>query len=49
VGGEQEWADGAHDHNAIWHAAAAVEEQQQVGSEGWWERCALRGRSTPTT
>jgi len=34
--GEQETAEGVHDHNEIRHAAAAVGEQQ-VGSEGWWE------------
>ncbi|WP_448624082.1 hemerythrin domain-containing protein [Geodermatophilus sp. URMC 64] len=36
AGGEQETAEGVHDHNEIRHAAAAVV-QQQVGSEGWWE------------
>jgi DUF438 domain-containing protein len=36
AGGEQETAEGVHDHNEIRHAAAAVGEQQ-VGSEGWWE------------
>ncbi|WP_324276699.1 hemerythrin domain-containing protein [Blastococcus brunescens] len=34
--GEQETAEGVHDHNEIRHAAAAVGEQQ-VGSDGWWE------------
>ena len=34
--GEQETAEGVHDHNEIRHAAAAVSEQQ-VGSDGWWE------------
>jgi hypothetical protein len=34
--GEQETKEGVHDHNEIRHAAAAVEEQQ-VGSERWWE------------
>ena len=33
--GEQETAEGVHDHNEIRHAAAAVGEQE-VGSEGWW-------------
>ena len=32
----QETAEGAHDHNEIRHAAAAVEEHE-VGSEDWWE------------
>ena len=36
AGGEQETAEGVHDHNEIRHAAAAVEEQE-VGSEDWWE------------
>ncbi len=34
--GEQETAEGVHDHNEIRHAAAAVAEQE-VGSEAWWE------------
>ena len=34
--GEQETAEGVHDHNEIRHAAAAVGEQE-VGSDGWWE------------
>jgi iron-sulfur cluster repair protein YtfE (RIC family) len=34
--GEEETAEGVHDHNEIRHAAAAVQEQQ-VGSEGWWD------------
>ncbi len=34
--GEQETAEGVHDHNEIRHAAAAVGEQE-VGSKGWWE------------
>jgi iron-sulfur cluster repair protein YtfE (RIC family) len=34
--GEQETAEGVHDHNAIRHAAAAVEEHE-VGSDSWWE------------
>jgi iron-sulfur cluster repair protein YtfE (RIC family) len=36
AGGEQETAEGVHDHNEIRHAASAVEEHQ-VGSEEWWE------------
>ena len=34
--GEQETAEGVHDHNEIRHAAAAVGEHE-VGSEAWWE------------
>src|SRR5829696_6421604 len=34
--GEQETAEGVHDHNEIRHAAAAVGEQE-LGSEAWWE------------
>ena len=34
--GEQETAEGVHDHNAIRHAAAAVQEHE-IGSEAWWE------------
>ena len=34
--GEQETAEGVHDHNEIRHAAAAVQEHE-VGSEDWWE------------
>ena len=34
--GEQETAEGVHDHNEIRHAAAAVFEHE-VGSEAWWE------------
>ncbi len=34
--GEQETAEGVHDHNEIRHAAAAVSEEE-VGSEAWWE------------
>jgi hypothetical protein len=34
--GEQETAEGVHDHNEIRHAAAAVGEQE-VGSDPWWE------------
>ena len=34
--GEQETAEGVHDHNEIRHAAAAVAEHE-VGSEAWWE------------
>ncbi|WP_347059971.1 hemerythrin domain-containing protein [Blastococcus sp. HT6-30] len=34
--GEQETAEGVHDHNEIRHAAAAVGEHE-VGSDGWWE------------
>ena len=33
--GEQETAEGVHDHNEIRHAAAAVGEHE-VGSEDWW-------------
>ena len=42
AGGEQETAEGVHDHNEIRHAAAAVEEHE-LGSEGWWEAvCPVR-------
>lgn len=34
--GEQETAEGVHDHNEIRHAAAAVGEHE-VGSDAWWE------------
>src|SRR6476469_6862011 len=34
--GEQETAEGVHDHNEIRHAAAAVE-AHEVGGEDWWE------------
>src|SRR5215218_7140046 len=34
--GEQETAEGVHDHNEIRHAAAAVGEQE-LGSAAWWE------------
>src|SRR5918997_7110812 len=34
--GEQETAEGVHDHNEIRHAAAAVAEHE-VGREAWWE------------
>ncbi|SHG34255.1 hemerythrin domain-containing protein [Geodermatophilus nigrescens] len=34
--GEEETAEGVHDHNEIRHAAAAVGEHE-VGSEPWWE------------
>ena len=34
--GEDETAEGVHDHNEIRHAAAAVSEHE-IGSEGWWE------------
>src|SRR3954451_16926239 len=34
--GEQETAEGVHDHNEIRHAAAAVEEHE-VGRQVWWE------------
>jgi iron-sulfur cluster repair protein YtfE (RIC family) len=34
--GEEETAEGVHDHNEIRHAAAAVEEHE-LGSEDWWE------------
>jgi hypothetical protein len=34
--GEQETAEGVHDHNEIRHAAAAVAEYE-VGSDDWWE------------
>jgi iron-sulfur cluster repair protein YtfE (RIC family) len=34
--GEEETAEGVHDHNEIRHAAAAVE-GHEVGSEDWWE------------
>lgn len=34
--GEQETAEGVHDHNEIRHAATAVGEHP-VGSEDWWE------------
>jgi hypothetical protein len=34
--GEQETAEGVHDHNGIRHAVAAVAEQE-TGSDGWWE------------
>ena len=34
--GEEETAEGVHDHNEIRHAAAAVSEHD-VGSEAWWE------------
>ena len=34
--GEQETAEGVHDHNEIRHAAAAVGEHE-VGSDEWWE------------
>jgi hypothetical protein len=34
--GNQETAEGVHDHNEIRHAAAAVS-QHQTGSDGWWE------------
>ena len=34
--GRSETEDGVHDHNEIRHAAATVQEQE-VGSEAWWE------------
>jgi Hemerythrin HHE cation binding domain len=34
--GEEETAEGVHDHNQIRHAAAAVDEHE-VGSEDWWK------------
>jgi hypothetical protein len=34
--GEQETAEGVHDHNEIRHAAATVAEHE-VGSEAWWD------------
>ena len=37
--GEQETAEGVHDHNEIRHAAAAVGEHE-VGSEAWWDAVA---------